>query len=319
VNLTASLRVDKHEFFDANITPRIAALIKLDQNRNFRVSYQTGFRNPTNQDQYIGLFAGDVTLFGTSPDNIGRYKGAVVLSNGTPFQFTGDFVFNNAYNRLGQAVSLDNVHAEKITSYDVGYRYQKSGFSFDISAYYSIYNDKIGSTDVYVPAIGLQGVTLQNFLPTGNFAIYQADSNADVDMKTYGLSAEMIKKLSDKFTMNVIYDYNKLDFNPAIGSTFEAGFNTPEHNLKAGILGDFNKLSFNLSGRYTSEYLYEASFVDGMIDARTVLDAQVSYDVPSLKATFKVGGNNITGKEYFSVLGGGKIGSLYYASINFDF
>lgn len=319
VNLTASLRVDKHEFFDANVTPRVAALIKLDQNRNFRVSYQTGFRNPTNQDQYIGLFAGDVTLFGTSPDNIGRYNGAVVLTNGTPFQFTGDFVFNNAYTAQGQTVNLDHVHAERITSYDVGYRYQKSGFSFDVSAYYSIYNDKIGSTDVYVPAIGLPGVTLQNFLQTGSFAVYQADSNADVDMKTYGLSAELIKKLTDKFTMNVIYDYNKLDYNPAVGSTFEAAFNTPEHNLKAGILGDFNKLSFNLSGRYTSEYLYEASFVDGMIDARTVLDAQVSYDVPSLKATFKVGGNNITGKEYFSVLGGGKIGSLYYASVNFDF
>ena len=55
-------------------------------------------------------------------------------------------------------------------------------------------------------------------------------------MKTYGLSAEMVKKLTDKFTMNVIYDYNKLDYNAAPGSTFEAGFNTPEHNLKAGIL-----------------------------------------------------------------------------------
>lgn len=319
VNLTTSVRVDKHEFFDANFTPRLAALIKIDENQNFRVSYQTGFRNPTNQDQYIGLFAGDVTLFGTSKDNIGRYNGTVILSNGTPFQFTGDYVFNNAYSSSGQTVNLENVHAEKITSYDLGYRYQKSGFSFDVSAYYSIYNDKIGSTDVYVPAIGLPGISLQNFLQTGSFAIYQADSNADVDMKTYGLSAEMIKKLSDKFTMNVIYDYNKLDYNPAAGSTFEAGFNTPEHNIKAGILGDFDQFSFNLSGRYTSDYLYQASFIDGIIEARTVVDAQVSYELPSLNATLKVGGNNITGKEYFSVLGGGKIGSVYYASVNFDF
>ncbi len=77
VNLTGSLRVDKHEFFDANLTPRIAALINVNENQNFRLSFQTGFRNPTNQDQYIGLFAGDVTLLGSSPDNIARYNGAV--------------------------------------------------------------------------------------------------------------------------------------------------------------------------------------------------------------------------------------------------
>jgi outer membrane receptor protein involved in Fe transport len=319
VSLTGSIRMDKHEFFDANFTPRLAALINVNENQNFRISFQTGFRNPTNQDQYIGLFAGDVTLLGSSPDNISRYNGAVVLTNGNPFQFTGDYVFNNSYNEDGTAASLKNVTAEKITSFDVGYRFKKPGFTFDISAYYSDYSDKIGSTDVYTPAIYPGGGTLATYRSTGDFAIYQVDSNSDEDMKTYGLSAEMIKALSKNFIFNVIYDYNKLDFTPTPGSNFEAAFNTPEHNLKAGLIGNFNKLSFNLSSRYTSEYYYEASFVDGMIDARTVIDAQVSYQVPSLKAVVKVGGNNLGGKEYQSVLGGGRIGSIYYTSVSFDF
>jgi iron complex outermembrane receptor protein len=319
VNLTGSLRVDKHEFFDANLTPRIAALINVNENQNFRLSFQTGFRNPTNQDQYIGLFAGDVTLLGSSPDNITRYNGAVALSNGSPFQFTGDYVFNNSYNEDGTAANLKHVTAEKITSFDIGYRFKKPGFTFDISAYLSDYSDKIGSTDVYTPAIYPGGGTLATYRSTGHFAIYQVDSNSDEEMKTYGVSAEMIKALSKNFIFNVIYDYNKLDFTPTSGSNFEAAFNTPEHNLKAGLVGNFNKLSFNLSSRYTSEYYYEASFVDGMIDARTVIDAQVSYQIPSLKAVIKVGGNNLGGKEYQSVLGGGRIGSIYYTSINFDF
>ena len=319
VSLTGSIRMDKHEFFDANFTPRLAALINVNENQNFRISFQTGFRNPTNQDQYIGLFAGDVTLLGSSPDNISRYNGAVVLTNGNPFQFTGDYVFNNSYNEDGTAASLKNVTAEKITSFDVGYRFKKPGFTFDISAYYSDYSDKIGSTDVYTPAIYPGGGTLATYRSTGDFAIYQVDSNSDEDMKTYGLSAEMIKALSKNFIFNVIYDYNKLDFTPTPGSNFEAAFNTPEHNLKAGLIGNFNKLSFNLSSRYTSEYYYEASFVDGMIDARTVIDAQVSYQIPSLKAVVKVGGNNLGGKEYQSVLGGGRIGSIYYTSVSFDF
>lgn len=318
VSLTGSLRVDKHEFFDANYTPRIAALFNVNENQNFRVSYQTGFRNPTNQDQYIGLFAGDVTLLGSSPDNISRYNGAVVLDNGSPFQFTGDFVFNNSYNQDGTASNLKHVTAEKITSIDVGYRFKKPGFTFDISAYLSDYDNKIGSTDVYVPAL-IPGVTLANYRALGQYAIYQVDSNSDEELKTYGISAELIKVLSKNFTLNVVYDYNKLDFTPTPGSSFEAAFNTPEHNLKAGLLGNFDKLSFNLSSRYTSEYYYEASFVDGMIDARTVIDAQVSYQIPSLKAVVKVGGNNLGGKEYQSVLGGGRIGSIYYTSVSFDF
>jgi outer membrane receptor protein involved in Fe transport len=318
VNLTASLRVDKHEFFDANLTPRVAALINVNENQNFRLSFQTGFRNPTNQDQYIGLFAGDVTLLGSSPDNIARYNGAVVLNNGTPFVFSGNFVFNNAYNEAGAAANLENVKAEKITSLDVGYRFKKSGFTFDISAYYSNYTDKIGSTDVYVPNL-LTGSTIANYRANGDYAIYSVDSNSTAELSTYGVSAEMIKALSKNFIFNVIYDYNKLDFTPTSGSSFEAAFNTPEHNLKAGLIGNFNKLSFNLSTRYTSEYEYEASFVDGMIDARTVIDAQVSYPIPSLKAIIKVGGNNLGGKEYQSVLGGGRIGSIYYTSISFDF
>ena len=131
VNLTASLRVDKHEFFDANLTPRVAALINVNENKNFRLSFQTGFRNPTNQDQYIGLFAGDVTLLGSSPDNIARYNGAVVLNNGNPFVFSGNFVFNNAYNEAGAAANLENVKAEKITSLDYGnIRYISPHFYF---------------------------------------------------------------------------------------------------------------------------------------------------------------------------------------------
>jgi len=133
------------------------------------------------------------------------------------------------------------------------------------------------------------------------------------------LTGEVIKTLSSNFVFNVIYDYNKLDFTPRTAEDYEAGYNTPEHNIKAGLLGNFDKLSFNIASRYTSEYYYEASFVDGMIPSRNVIDAQVSYDLPSINAVIKVGGNNIGGDEYFSVLGGGQIGSVYYTAINFNF
>jgi outer membrane receptor protein involved in Fe transport len=54
--------------------------------------------------------------------------------------------------------------------------------------------------------------------------------------------------------------------------------------------------------------------VDGMIDAATVIDAQINYTMPGLKSTLKVGASNIGGKEYAQVLGAGLIGHQYFVS-----
>lgn len=54
--------------------------------------------------------------------------------------------------------------------------------------------------------------------------------------------------------------------------------------------------------------------VDGMIDAATVVDAQVNYSFPKLKSILKIGAANIGGKEYAQVLGAGLIGQQYFAS-----
>jgi hypothetical protein len=45
--------------------------------------------------------------------------------------------------------------------------------------------------------------------------------------------------------------------------------------------------------------------VDGMIDAATVIDAQINYGIRLLKSTLKLGASNIAGKEYGQVLGAG--------------
>jgi len=44
------------------------------------------------------------------------------------------------------------------------------------------------------------------------------------------------------------------------------------------------------------------------------LDAQINYTVPSIKSVFKAGASNILGEEYFTAIGTGNIGSIYYLS-----
>ncbi len=316
VSLTASLRYDKAEFFDGYVTPRLGLLFNISEEQNVRVSYQQGFRNPTNQDQYIALDAGQAILLGSSPDSIERYDQTVTLENGSSARITGDYIFSQARLLNGAAANLENVHAEFVRSFDIGYRYNSNGFTFDLSAYYSDYDDYIGSTNVIVPVLGA-GVT--NPIAEENYAIYSVDSNQNEDFKSYGVNISATQALNRNLLVNLVYEFNELDYTLGNDPTFETSWNTPKHRIKAGLNGNFNPISFNVNARYNSEYMFESTFVDEMIDANTVVDAQITLDLAKLNAKLRVGGNNIGGNEFVSLAGSGRIGSVYYTSILFDF
>ncbi|MEN2282035.1 TonB-dependent receptor [Algoriphagus sp. SE2] len=88
--LTASVRYDKNENFEGQWSPRVSGVYTVG-NHNFRASYQTGFRIPTTQDQYIDLFTPQARLIGGLPlfrdrNNFGSnpvYSLATVTNFGT--------------------------------------------------------------------------------------------------------------------------------------------------------------------------------------------------------------------------------------------
>jgi iron complex outermembrane receptor protein len=87
--LTASLRYDKNENFDGQFTPRVSGVATFGQ-QNIRLSYQSGFRIPTTQNQYIDLRTPSGTLIGGLPEFDARYK----LSTGIPVYVLTDFSKN---------------------------------------------------------------------------------------------------------------------------------------------------------------------------------------------------------------------------------
>ena len=66
IKLTASGRYDKNQNFDGRFTPRVTALVKLAENNNLRLSYQTAYRFPSNQSQWINLQVGSTRLVGSN-------------------------------------------------------------------------------------------------------------------------------------------------------------------------------------------------------------------------------------------------------------
>ena len=68
----------------------------------------------------------------------------------------------------------------------------------------------------------------------------------------------------------------------------------------------------------SNPFLWESPLVTGTIDAINTFDAQVTYRVPKIKTTFKLGGSNIFNNNYLQYAGGPTLGGLYYVAITAD-
>jgi iron complex outermembrane recepter protein len=79
LKITASLRFDKNQNFEGVFSPRVTGVYNLGPG-SLRLSYQTGFRIPTTQNQYIDLKTPIGTLIGGLDEFETRYK----LTNGIP-------------------------------------------------------------------------------------------------------------------------------------------------------------------------------------------------------------------------------------------
>lgn len=352
LKFTGSIRYDKSKNFDGNVSPRVSLVYSGGQSRrhNFRGSFQTGFRNPSTQDQYIGFNVGSAILLGSAPDNLGRYSETLPVSTaegqffagGASVVMTGLNAYNNSYTAtsvgaltatgnpgLLKKTNVDYVKPERVKAFELGYRSFISDFSVDVNGYYNIYNDFIGNLNVVAPFYGTAqdapnpllgptdpGAQSVHALQKGNFRVYQLYTNTDVEIKSLGFGLGLSRKVYKDFEVGVNYNYAEFKFDQAKDPSFEAGFNTPKHRAKASFGNEklFKNFGFNVSGRWNSEYLWQSTMADGMIDAATVIDAQVNYNIPKLKSTLKLGASNIGGKEYAQVLGAGLIGQQYFAS-----
>lgn len=90
-------------------------------------------------------------------------------------------------------------------------------------------------------------------------------------------------------------------------------------SLSIGNRDVINGWGFNLNYRWNQAYTWEEGGARvGELDAANILDAAISYKVPSIKTVIKLGATNILGTEYQHIYGGPAIGSQYFLSVNFD-
>ncbi|MEC3906473.1 TonB-dependent receptor [Tamlana sp. 2201CG12-4] len=343
LKLTGSIRYDKSEFFDGFYSPRLSAGLTVNKNHNFRASVQTGFRNPTTQDLFIGLDAGRAILVGAAPDNLDRYVRTFDISNdgqaiGQPptVTQTGRVAYENSFavDNDGNVTGVGNpnlVKPEQVTSGEIGYRGKFSRVTIDFSAYYNKYKDFISQQVVASPFYGIVDPNNNgdlddtdplalNALANNDFQVWSAYTNSPADVKSYGASIGLSTKVFGNFDLSGSYTYAKLDFDQATYPGFQTNFNTPEHKFKAsfGNTDLFKNFGFNIAYRFSDDYFWEATFGNGLVPEFHVVDAQINLRIPSIKSTFKAGATNLLGDEYFTAFGTGHIGSMYYLSLTIN-
>ncbi len=339
LKLTGSLRYDKNENFDGRTTPRISGVYNLFGDHNFRVSYQTGFRMPTTQNQYIDLPTPSARLIGGLPLFRDRYNFDTnpVYDQETYFTYAGTYeaVLNEALAGGldfetaaveaataaapildGAEVGETEFNLEQNRTIEFGYRSLINN-QLMIDAYYynSVFSNFSGAFNLF------QSSTIAGD-PSGLLApaVYQTTVSIDQDVKSQGAALGLSYAFNSGYRISGNYAWNELTNRDDLPEGFQSGFNTPENKFNFSVSNRklTDRLGFNVTWRWQDSFLWESTFAEGDVPAFATVDAQVSYAIPDWKSRLKVGGSNLFNNRYEQALGNPTVGALYYVSITFD-
>lgn len=315
LTVTASGRFDKQTNFDGRFTPRVTGVFKVAKDNNVRVSYQTAYRFPTNQNQYISLITGSGTLIGCLPEFQSYYK-----LNSTLPGYTAESIL--AYRNSGSAgntgllerAEYREVKPETVNSYEIGYKGVLGGrLLIDAYAYYSQYKNMLGAVALGQTKTGNEA-ELFNPLTTTNIS-YTQNSSQNINVTGWGIGAEY-KFGKSYFIYGNVYS----DVIGDLPEDYVSFFNAPKYRFNIGLRNEnfYKNVGFNVVVKYQGNNYYEGTFVSGTLPYFTWVDAQVTYKVPKTKSTFRIGGTNIGNNYYRTGFGSPYVGGLYYVSYGFN-
>lgn len=328
LKLSGSLRFDKNQNFNGQVNPRISAVYTFAKTNNLRASFQTGFRNPTTQGQYIDLNVISARLLGGLEENYRKYN---LTTNG----YTGGSVlaFRDAYfsnpsaglasysNLLEPVATFEPVKPERVKSVEFGYKSLiQNKLLIDAVYYHNTYTDFITQMRIHQSAgnIASDPSALPSLLSSNADNTFQIYTNLDDRVTSQGAALGLTYSLSGGYTLGGNYSWNKLIGGFTDNNLTE--FNTPEHkfNLNLGNRKVTDNIGFNVTYRWQTSFEWQSSFAIGNVPAYGTLDAQISYKLSDLKSIIKLGGSNLFNDYYIQSLGGPDIGAIYYLSITFD-
>ncbi len=308
LKITLAGRYDKNENFEGRFTPRATAAIKVGENKNVRVSYQSAYRFPSTQQQYIDLRVGGGTrLTGGNPLFVNKYN------------FRGNPTYSYASLQKGTPVKVTNFDfkPESVSTYELGYKGLHAGGKLlvDLYGYYGQYKDFISRT-IIVQSASNSPIQQSD---TSRGLTFSIPVNVSSKVKTYGYGISLDYRLPKNFVISANASSDEIkDVPPG----FYAFFNTPKYRTNATLsnngFGKNKVYGFSVTYRYQDAFEYQGDFASGDVPAIQTVDAQVSMKMPATKTLLKVGANNLLNQYYRNATGNSVVGGLYYVSIGFN-
>lgn len=308
---TLALRYDKNENFKGTLSPRISGVWNAAKNHYFRLSYQTGFRNPTAQAQYLDLLVrANSRLIGALPEILDKYQ----LQTNKPYTDISyrSYVASGYTNpSLLEVYPLGKLKPEQVEAYELGYKgLLTTDLYIDAYYYFNHYTDFLTNTVLW------QNPTPNNILGMVSPVRYEINVNSNQKVKSRGWAVGVDYVLKKwKFTGNISQD--KLG---EIPDEFFNTYNTPAYRFNVGVSGNelFKNTGFNLIYRWQDQFVWRSGFVVGHVPAYGTLDGQFSLKLPSYQSVLKIGAANMLNKYYITSLGNPAVGGMYYLSLVFD-
>jgi outer membrane receptor protein involved in Fe transport len=298
LKLTASGRYDKNENFKGRFTPRVTALVKPGRDHNIRLSFQTAYRFPSTQQQWIDLNVGSGRIIG-----------------GNRFLWEKHDLINNAgysATNLAERINYKEVNPESVTTFEVGYKSLiAKKLLIDAYGYFGSYEDFITRRDV----IQFPGGVVS---PAGGKG-FSIVVNSPEKVKTYGWGASGEWLLPANFTLGANISSDKIRDVP---TGFRSFFATPELRTVFGIgntgFGRDKLIGFNVNWRWQKAFFYENDFAQGNMPAYHTVDASINFKKPKIKSLIKIGATNLLNQYYRTAMGNPSIGGLYYVSFAYN-
>jgi outer membrane receptor protein involved in Fe transport len=303
LKLSAAGRYDRNKNFKGRFTPRVTAVITPAKDQNFRLSYQTAYRFPSTQQQWIDLDVGTGRLLGANIDLWEKYN---LLNNPG---YDPETVPPQGSNPT--KVTYQQVKPESVSTFEVGYKSLIANkVLIDVYGYWGTYQNFLSRRDV---------IQFPNGTPGPTYTGFSVVVNSPEKVKTYGWGASVEWQLPANFTISANASSDKIKNVP---SGFHAYFDVPSYRTVLSFantgFGKQKLFGFNLIWRWQDGFFYENDFAQGDLPAYNTVDASISYKRPKIRSIFKLGATNVLNQYYRTAIGNPSIGGLYYISFAYN-
>lgn len=322
LKLTGSVRYDKNQNFKGRFTPRLSALIKVAEDNNIRLSYQTAYRFPATQDQYINLLTGGANrLIGGLP----QFETFFGFDKNPAYTSASVVAYRNSFGAgaapdpaLLKTATFSKIKPETMQSFELGYKalFLKKIF-VDVYGYYSRYKDFIARVAV---ARGQSGdparapIDLASPFTSNNYS-FVVSSPTPVKAVGYGVGIEY--NVTNNYFLSGNFFSDELQNVPSGLITY---FNTPRYRFNLALANSnvFKGMGFNINYRWQDKISWEGTFGTGEVPAYGTLDVMLSYRLIKAKSLIKLGATNVLNKYYRTSFGNPPVGGLYYVSLAYN-